>query len=102
MPLLGKYSSELFHMFLGLHKRGCVEDKQYRSLPCFFPVGFLNTILIPETNNVLKDTLDLGEFMRWAGCWLYTACWVGIPERHDCGSVTPQVIHRGYPFRLNE
>ena len=33
-----------------------------------FPVGLLNTILIPETNKFLKYPLDLGEFMRWVGC----------------------------------
>ena len=67
-----------------------------------FRVGYLNTILIPETNKVLNDPLDLGELMRWVGCWLYIYCWVGIPERRDWWSVTPQVMHRGSYFRLNE
>ena len=36
-----------------------------------FPVGYLNVILIPETNKVLKYPLDLGGFMKWVGCWFY-------------------------------
>ena len=38
------------------------------------PVGYLNTILMIDTNNFLKDPLDLDDFMRWVGCWLYMAC----------------------------
>ena len=37
----------------------------------FSSIGYLNTIIILETNNVLKDPLDLDEFMRWVGCWFY-------------------------------
>ena len=66
-----------------------------------FSIEYLNTILIPETNNILNDPLDLGEFMRWFGCWLYMSCWVGIDDRHDWWSVTPPVMHRGDPFKLN-
>ena len=36
MPLQGEKYSELFSMFLELHKRGGVEDEQYIALP-FFP-----------------------------------------------------------------
>ena len=67
-----------------------------------FPVEYLNTIIIPEINNVLKDPLDPGEFMRWVSCWLYIACWVGILERRDWWSVTTTVIHRGAYFILNK
>ena len=38
-----------------------------------FPIGYLNAIIIPETNNVLKDPLKLGEFVRWVVCWLCMA-----------------------------
>ena len=59
-----------------------------------FPVGYLKTILVPEKNKVLKDPLDLSS-------WLYMACWVGISERSDWWSVTPEVMHIGAPFNLN-
>ena len=29
----------------------------------FSPVGYLNNILIPDTNKVLNDPVDLGEIM---------------------------------------
>ena len=41
-----------------------------------YTIGYHSTILIPEKNNALKGTLDLGEFMRWVDCWLYMACGV--------------------------
>ena len=67
-----------------------------------FLVGYLNIILIPEATKVLKDTLDLSELIRWVGCWLYMACWVGIPESLIWWPVTPPMIRRRYPFRLNK
>ena len=60
----------------------------------FFPVGYLDTILILETNEVLKGPLDLGEFMRWVSFWLYMSCWVGIHEKRELCAVTSPVIHR--------
>ena len=45
----------------------------------FFTVGFLNTILVPETDKVLKYPLYPGDFIRWVGCWLYRDHWVNIP-----------------------
>ena len=39
----------------------------------FPPVVYLNAIIITDTNKVLKDPLELGESMRWVGCWLCTA-----------------------------
>ena len=67
-----------------------------------FPVGYLDTILIPETNKVLKYHLYLGEFTRWVGCWFYMDCLVRIPDRRDWWSVTPPVTHRGAPFCLKK
>ena len=49
----------------------------------FFPFGYLNTILIPKTNKILNDPLDLGEFMRCVDCWFYMTCWVRTPYRRD-------------------
>ena len=31
-------------------------------------VGYFDTILIPDTNKVLKDPFDPGELMSWFGC----------------------------------
>ena len=49
----------------------------------FFTVGYLNINLVPETNNILKDTLYLGEFMRWVNFWLYMGFGVGISDRRE-------------------
>ena len=48
-----------------------------------FPVDYHKEILIPETNNLLKHPMDLGEFIRWLGCWFYMGCWVGILDRSN-------------------
>ena len=101
MPLQGKQCSELFRVFLELHTRGGNKYEQARALPCLLPVGYLDTTLLLDTNKVLKGSLDLGEFMRWVGCWFYMACWVGIPDRRDWWSVTPPEMHRGSPLCLN-
>ena len=67
-----------------------------------FIVGYLNTILITYKNQFLKDPLDLGNLMRWVGCWFHMLFWVGIPERSYWWSVTPPVMHIGSPFCLEE
>ena len=67
---------------------------------CFLLVA--STPSYSHKNEVLKDPLDLGEFVRWVGCWSYMSCWVGIPEMNDLWSVTPLVMHRVYPFSLNK
>ena len=67
-----------------------------------FTVGYLDTILILETNEVLKGPLELGELMRWFGFWLYVDFGVGIPGRCDWWSVTPSVMHILSPFRLKK
>ena len=67
-----------------------------------FPVVYLNIILIPDTNNVLKYPLDLGEFMMWFSCLLYMTWWIRIPERCDWWSVTLPVMHIEDTFCLNK
>ena len=34
----------------------------------------------------------VGEFMRWVSCWLSMACWVGIPDRYYCYTITKKVV----------
>ena len=41
-----------------------------------FPVDYLKEILNPEINNVLKQPMELGEYIRWLGCWFFMSCWV--------------------------
>ena len=48
-----------------------------------FPVNYLKEILIPKTNNLLKNPMDLEEFIQCMGCWFYMGCWVGIPNSRN-------------------
>ena len=91
-----------FACFWNYTKQEVLKMIMLEILLVLIPVGYLNTILMIDTNNFLKDPLDLDDFMRWVGCWLYMACQVGIPESHDWWSVTPTVIHRVPPFCLKK
>ena len=66
-----------------------------------FPVEYLSTVLIPETNKDLDQPMDLGEFIRWLGCWLYMACWVDISSCRDWWLTSDPSIFQGAQFRLN-
>ena len=60
-----------------------------------YTVWYISYIIIPDTNKVSNDPLNLCGFMGWVGFWLYLACWVGISARNDWWPVTPPVMHRG-------
>ena len=66
-----------------------------------FREDYLEEVLIPETNKVLNVPMDLQEFIKWVGCWLYMACWVGIESRQDWWSTMTPSMDKGAPFRLN-
>ena len=69
-------------------------------LTLFF-VDYLKEILIPEMNKLLKHPMDLGEFIRWLGCWFYMGCWVVISKRMNCWSTGEPTMSESAPFRLN-
>ena len=98
MPLQRKQYSELFCLFSELHKIVGAEYEQARYITCFISCWVPQHHPPPRDKKVLKDTLDLGEFMRWVVCCFYMDFWVGIPERSDWWSVTPSVIHIVTPF----
>ena len=39
-----------------------------------FPEGYLEEVLIPETNKGLSVPMYLQDYIQWVGCWLYMAC----------------------------
>ena len=45
--------------------------------------------------------MDLKDFIKWVGCWLYMVFWVGIESRPDWWSMTTPSMDKGAPFRLN-
>ena len=66
-----------------------------------FPEDYLEEVLIPETNTGLSVPMDLQEFIKWVGCWLYMACWVGIESCQDWWSTTTPSMAKCDQFRLN-
>lgn len=67
-----------------------------------FPLEYLKTVVIPETNKQLTSPIDLCELLRFIGCWFYMSCWEGIQSRHDWWSSTDTDMFSGAPFRLNQ
>ena len=53
-----------------------------------FPEDYLEKVFIPETNKGMSVPMDIQEFIKWVGCWLYMACWVGIESCWDWWSTT--------------
>ena len=48
-----------------------------------FTVENIIEALIPETNKLLKNPMEHGEFIKWLGCWFYMGCWVRISNRNN-------------------
>lgn len=67
----------------------------------FFPMSYVKTVLIPETNKQLNNELTLGEFYRWLGIWLLLSTTEGSP-RSAFWSQNPPSCFSGAPFRLHE
>ena len=77
---------------------------KFQGLVCFWffpPVNYLMVILVTETNKVLESSVDLQEFIRWVGCWIYTACWVGFPNHWYWRYTADPSMCKGAPFRLH-
>ena len=45
--------------------------------------------------------MDLQEFIKWVGCWIYMALWVIIEIRRYWWSTTIPSMDKGATFRLN-
>ena len=35
------------------------------------PEGYLEQVIIPDTNKGLRVSMDIQEFIKWVGCWIY-------------------------------
>ena len=66
-----------------------------------FPEDYLAELLIIDTKKGLSLPMDIQEFIKWVGCWLYMECWVGIESARDWCSTTTQSMAKGAPFRIN-
>ena len=53
---------------------------------CFvvFPEEYLEQVFIIKTNKGLIMPMDIQDFIKWVGCWLYMELRVVIESRRDC------------------
>ena len=65
------------------------------------PEGYLEEVLIIDTNKGMSVPMDLQEYIQWVGYWLYMAYWVGIESRRDWWSTTTSSMAKCDPLRLN-
>ena len=66
-----------------------------------FLEDYIEEFLITDNNKGLSVPMDLQEFIKWVGCWLYMACRVVIWILWDWWSTTTPSMAKGAPFRLN-
>jgi hypothetical protein len=67
-----------------------------------FPKSYIETVLIPETNNKLEGRpLTYGELLRWIGMWVIMSTVDGASQR-SFWSLKKLDIFDGAPFRLQE
>ena len=66
-----------------------------------FPEEYVETVLLPATNEKVRKNLKLGEFYKWLGCNFFMACFQGIADS-ECWWLSKAVsMFKGAPFRLN-
>ena len=65
------------------------------------PEEYIEKVLIPDTSKGRSVPMDIQEFIKCVGCWIYMACWVGIENRQDWWYTTTPLMAKGAPFRIN-
>ena len=69
----------------------------------FYPCDSIKIALRPQTNNHLNHRdMDLSEFLRFSGCWLYMASFEGVVDRHMWWSNTEVNMFEGAPGRITK
>lgn len=66
-----------------------------------FPVKYIKSVIIPETNKHLQVPVTMQEFFVFLGCLFFMACHPGVEERDSWWSTKPVTPNEGAPFRLN-
>ena len=62
---------------------------------------YLEEVLIIDTKKGLSVTMDIQEFIKWVGYWLYMVCWVGIESCRYWWSMETSLMAKCAPFILN-
>ena len=65
------------------------------------PMKCIEDTVIKNKNERLGVPMTTQDYIKWVGCWLYIACWVGICNRRDWWSTAAPSRNMGAPFRLN-
>ena len=63
-----------------------------------FPEEYIEQVLIPKTNKGLCVPMDIQEFIKWVGFWIYMECWIGIESRQDWWSTMTSLMAKSVPF----
>ncbi len=77
---------------------------EYTELELFrlcFPEEYVERVMLPTTNAMLRIPCTLGEFYKWLGCNFFMACFQGIADRRAWWSKEPVSMFEGAPFRLS-
>ena len=65
------------------------------------PEDYIKEVLIYKTNKGLSVPMDIQEFIKWVGCWIYMTCWVVIESCWYWWSTTTPLMAKGTTFILN-
>ena len=67
-----------------------------------FPVKYIKSVIIPETNKHLQVPVSMQELFIFIGCLFFMACHQGVEDRDSWWSTKPITPDKGAPFRLND
>ena len=77
---------------------------EYTELELFrlcFPEEYVERVMLPTTNALLRKPCTLSEFYKWLGCNFFMACFQGIADQRAWWSKEPVSMFEGAPFRLS-
>jgi len=63
-----------------------------------FPVKYIKSVIIPETNKHLQVPVSMQEFFVFIGCLFFMACHPGVEDRDSWWSTKPITPDKGAPF----
>jgi Transposase IS4 len=66
-----------------------------------FPILWLKTVLLVETNKHLEEPVSYGEFLQWIGIWFLMAT-THFDNRRDFWSIQNVDYYFGAPYRLHD
>ena len=68
----------LFASFCNYSKANVIKMSRLDIFLIMMPMKFIEDTVIKKTNERLYLTITTQKYIKWASCWLYMSCWVGI------------------------